>query len=328
VGSTTSIAVVAAGSGAVLPEPTGQSVYVADQFGDVYRLDLDTGDITHYELNRRFENVAGIAVVGTGALVFDGFDYSADDGPLYRPGDAHTATIFALKPDGSLDTLRLDVAAAQRLADPAGGGVWLIGRNADGMPAALVDATGASTVFVNLPPGLNPLVADGGGIVATGTSGTFRVDQGGPRQLTTGSLIGLSARYVVASTCDDQFRCTVARTDRRTGDVVQVGPLPETLASGGNVGEVSPDGSAVALLQVGANGARLVRYDLDSGEVNEVSTDVFGPTNKMAWTSTGWLVHASPGVVELTRGDERRNIDFAEGNRSVTVVALAVGPAP
>jgi hypothetical protein len=326
--TTTTIAAVAAGRGAVLPEPTGESVYVADQFGDVYRVDLDTGNVTHYMLNRRFENVAGIAVVGTGAMAFDGFDYSVDDGPLYRPSGGHTAAIFALKSDGSVDPISLDVAAAQRLADPGGGGVWLIGRNTDGMPAALVDATGASTVFINVPPGLNPLVADGGGIIATGTSGTFRVDQGGPLRLTTGSLIGLSARYLVASTCDDQFRCTVSRTDRSTGDVVDVGPLPATLTSGGNVGEVSPDGGAVALLEVGTTGARLVRYDLDTGEVDEVSTDVFGPTNKMAWTSTGWLVHASPGVVQLTRGDEQRNIEFAGGSRSVMVVALAIGPTP
>jgi hypothetical protein len=326
--STTTIAAVAAGSGAVLPEPTGESVYVADQFGDVYRVDLDTGNVTHYRLNRRFENVAGIAAVGTGALVFDRFDYSVDDGPLYRPSGGHAAAIYALKADGSLDPMSLDVAAAQRLPDPGGGGVWLIGRNTEGMPAALVDATGASTVFLNVPPGLNPLVADGGGIIATGTSGTFRVDQGGPLRLTTGSLIGLSARYLVASTCDDQFRCTVSRTDRSTGDVVDVGPLPATLAIGGDVGEVSPDGSAVALLEVGPTGARLVRYDLGTGEVNEVSTDVFGPTNKMAWTSTGWLVHTSPGVIQLTRGDEQRNIEFAGGSRSVTVVALAVGPTP
>jgi hypothetical protein len=326
--TTTTTAVVAAGRGAILPEPTGQRVYAVDQSGDVYRVDLDTGDITHYELNHRFENVAGIAVIGDEALVFDAYDYNVDAGPLYRPGDGHAVTVYTLKPDGSVATIRLEVAAAQRLADPTAGGVWLIGRNADGMPAALVDATGASTVFVNIPPGLNPIGADGGGIVAAGASGTFRVDQGGPRRLTTGSLIGLSAGYLVASTCDDQFRCTVSRTERQTGDIDEIGPIPASLAAGSDVGEVSPDGNAVALLVFGPSEARLVQYDLVSNEITEITTQVFGPRNNVAWTSTGWLVHVEAGVLELTRGAERRDIDVAPGRSSASLVALGVGPAP
>ncbi len=327
--TTTTAAVIAVGSGALLPEPTGQSVYIADHSGDIYRVDLDTGAITHYDLNYSFQNEIGIAVSAGGALAFDGFDYDTDAGPLYRPGDdGHRATLFRLTPDGSVATIQLEVAASQRLADPGAGGVWLIGRNADGMPAALVDATGASTAFINIPPGLNPIVADRGGIVTSGTSGTFRVDQGGPRRLATGALIGLSARYVVTSSCDEHYRCRVTRTDRENGQVDDLGPTPAALGLSNIPGEVSPDGTAVALLAFGANDAKLVRYDLDTGRVTDITTEVYGPTNHLAWTSTGWLAHVSGGVLELTRGDERRDINVAAGRRDASLAALVIGPAP
>jgi hypothetical protein len=329
VSSTTTTAVVAAGNGPLLPEPTGQSVYAADHSGDVYRVDLDTGAITHYDLNYSFQNEVGLAVTADGALAFDGFDYDIDNGPLYRPGnDGQGTTLFQLKPDGSVATIQLDVAASQRVADTAAGGVWLIGRNADGMPAALVDANGASTAFINIPPGLSPIVADGGGIVASTASGTFRVDQGGPRRLTAGTLIGLSARYLVTSTCDDKYRCTVRRTNRENDQVDDFGPTPGGLGLSNIPGEVSPDGNSVALLSFGANDARLVRYDLDTGEVTEITTEVYGPTSHLAWTSTGWLAHVSAGVLELTRGNERRYVDVAVGPRSASLAALAIGPTP
>jgi hypothetical protein len=325
--STTTTPVFVAGSGAVLPEPTGQSVYVADESGDMYRVDLDTGAVTHYDLNHSFQNSIGIAALDNGALVFDGFDYDVDAGPLYRPGGGHAATLFQLKPDGTLYTIDLEVAAAQRLADPAAGGAWLIGRNANGMPAALVDATGASTAFITIPTGLNPVVADGGGIVATGTSGAFRVDQGGPRQLTTGTLIGLSARYLVASTCDEQYRCTVSRTDRENGHVDEIGPTPASLGASTMPGAVSPDGNAVALFDFETN-PRLVSYDLATGEVTEISAEVNTPTDNLAWTSTGWLAHVDTGGLELTRGDQRRSIDVGGGRSAAPLLALAIGPTP
>jgi hypothetical protein len=206
--------------------------------------------------------------------------------------------------------------------------VWLIGKSAKGQPAALVDATGASRAFISIPSGLTPIATDGAAVVAAGRSGTFRIDQGGPVRLTTGSLIGLSAQYLVASTCDDKYRCTVTRTDRLSGEVDDLGPLPTSLRTQAVPGQVSPDGSAVALVKYEPDGAQLVRYEIGTGNVIVIGTQIFGPELITAWTSTGWLARLGDGVVVLTRGDEQRIVDLAGGNLTASLAAIAIGQSP
>jgi hypothetical protein len=330
---TTTSAVITVGAGAVLAEPTGLSMYVAATSGEIYRIDLDSGSVTHYEISHEFDNTVGIVAVDDGAVVFDGYDYDADPGALYTQGRfGRGTTLYRLRADGSVDTIHVNVDAWRHLGDTSAGGVWLIGRNANGMPAALVDDTGASQVFISIPTGLTPIATDGGAVVAAGMSGTFRVDQGGPHRLTTGSLIGLSARYLVASTCDDRYRCTVTRTDRLSGEVDDLGPLPASLGASMGMplapGQVSPDGSSVALVQYETDGAKILHYDTRTGDVAVITTQVFGPELNAAWTSTGWFVRLGEGVVVLTRGDEQRTVELLGGQPSTSLAAIAIGPVP
>jgi hypothetical protein len=319
-GATTTTLAITSTGGAVLPEPTGESLYTVNASGDVYRVDLDTGFITHSHVDRSFQNPA-VVTVDDGALAFN---QNSSDGS----GFDETTVMYHIRVDGSVEPITIALPSSARIGVP-GIGVWLSGPSEKGgQTMTLVTANGDIRTTLTLPPGVYGTVPDGDGLVFPSGSGAYRADESGLRRITTGELIALSDRYVVVSECDATYKCSVTRTDRKSGRVNAIGPRPEDLTYVYQLGALSPDGNVIAVAVYGGYNSPPTEsfYDLRTNTVHAVSGAVLTFPGPQAWTASGWsaLTDNDSNVV-FVRGDEQRAVDLPSRSNPL---ALTVGPTP
>jgi hypothetical protein len=317
--STTSPAITNTG-GPVLPEPTGESLYSINATGDLYRVDLDTGIVTHADIGRVFQN-ATVVALDDGAVVIEQFSNS-------DTGVDRETVMFRVRADGSVTPVSVPLPSAGRIGAP-GVGAWLFGLpDPAGQSATLVTADGDRAVTLTVPPGAEGFVADGDGIAFRSASGTYRIDTDGIRRIATGELIALSDRFVVANECDAAFRCTVTRADRASGQVDTIGGRPDHLSPFYQPGRLSPDGRSVAVEVYAPSSAPTEQiYDLDTNTVHDISGADLIMTGPQAWTVSGWSAFSDNNSdLVFVRGAERRSFNLP-GRRSSPLV-LAVGPTP
>jgi hypothetical protein len=319
--TTTTLALTVAGP-PVLPEPTGQSVYTVNPIGDVYRLDVDTGILTHTDVGRTFQ-VAGIVAVSDGAMVFD--RHAADNGD-------DSTVLYHVHADGSFDPVTVTIGRPVfgRMAAPDIPGIWLFSRSDTSSSLATLWAFdgGEQTTLVLPDSNSGGTYPDGDGIITVTTFGTYRVSLDGSRRLGRGSPIAISDRFLVMEDCDDRFHCAVSRTDRSTGhvDAFAVPPATVSAAYGAVSGAVSPDGHLISVVTTSPDAAlRLGVYDLGAGRAEPVSTTA-NAFYLSAWTATNWLIFIDGGpVLVLTQGSDIHSIGLP---RSPTPIALVLGPTP
>jgi hypothetical protein len=319
--ATTTTAVITSGGGAVLPEPTGESLYTVSATGDVYRVDLDTGSVTHSDVGRAFQN-ATIIALDNGALVVN--QYSNSD-----TGIDQETLMYHVRVDGTVEPITVELPSNGRAGAP-GFGVWLYSLSGEsGQVFTLVTAKGETAVTLSVPAVGQGFVPDGDGIAFVSASGIYRVDVQGIRRLATGSLISLSDRYLITKDCDASYICTVRRTDRASGKVDVIGPPPNGLEPSYQPGSVSPDGQHVSILVFGYNSPPVQRiYDLDSNTVRDTKSQLsFSLADAQAWTSTGWsAITEDSTTVVFVRGDETRSVTLPP--TSSLPIAFAIGPTP
>jgi hypothetical protein len=319
--ATTTTAAITSTGEAVLPEPTGESLYAASATGDVYRVDLDTGTITHSDVGRAFQG-AIIVPLDNGALVVN--QYSNGD-----TGIDKETVMYHVRVDGTVEPITIALPSNGRAAAP-GIGIWLYGLPEEtGQTFTLITAEGETAATLTLPPGALTFVPDGDGIAFLSGSGIYRTDAQGIRRIAAGELIALSDRYVVTKDCDASYVCTVIRTDRTSGQVDVIGPPPNGLNPSYQFGKLSPDGRMVALLIFGFNTPPVERiYNLDTDTVQGTTSQVsFSLAETQAWTTSGWsaLTRDNSNIV-FVRGDDTRSV--ALPSDASLPIAFAVGPTP
>lgn len=317
--TTTTLAITITG-GAVLPEPTGQSLYTVNASGDVYRIDLDTGLITHSYVDRSFQSPK-VVTLDDGALVFDessaggtGFD---DQTVMYHVGV-----------DGSVETITIALPTSARLGAP-GVGVWLYGPpERGGQKMTLVASNGDVLQTLTLPPGVYGTTADGDGLVFPSGSGAYRANENGLQRIAAGELIALSDRYAVATECDETYQCSVIRTDRKSGHADNIGPRPEELTYVYQLGALSPDGNVIAVIVYRGFNSPPTQgfYDLRTNTVNPIPDTVLSSPGPQAWTASGWSAIAdNDSNVVFVRGNELQAVDLPSRSNPM---ALTIGPTP
>jgi hypothetical protein len=324
--TTTTTQAITSTGGAVLPEPTGESLYTINATGDVYRVDLDTGSITHSSVGRAFQNAAIIAV-DNGALVVN--QYSNSD-----TGFDPQTVMFHVRVDGSTEQVTVSLPSAGRMGAP-GLGVWLYGLvGPTGQIATLVNAAGETVVKITLPPGAQGFQPDGNGLAFVSASGIYRIDGQGVSRIATGELIALSAGFIVVSNCDATFQCTVTRTDRNSGHVDTIGPRPDGLGPFYQSGTLSPDGGMVSVLVYGNNAPPTMRiYDLTTNTVQETISGydpVFAFPGAQLWTASGWSAsidnRSDVSDVVFARGADAHSVRLPSSGPGP--LAVAIGPTP
>ncbi len=168
-------------------------------------------------------------------------------------------------------------SAARRWAPSSSGARWV----SDGWESPtlfeLVDLTGRPVgAAIELPAATWPLGSDpAGGLVVEAAGDVYSIDESSVEYLGPGELIGMSSEIVVTRDCDDQLRCGLSITDRRSGDVRRLdvdpadGGMLQSLHgwSGSSAKAISPDGSMCVVIVESGEGPRLGLIDLSSGEV-------------------------------------------------------------
>ncbi len=319
--TTTTTGAITSTGGAVLPEPTGQSLYTASATGDVYRVDLDTGAITHSDVGRAFQSPT-IVPFDNGALITSEFTNS-DSGI-----DQETVMYF-VRVDGTVDRITVRLPSNGRAGAP-GFGVWLYSRlDPLAQTFSLVTANGETALTLTLPPGAQNFVPDGDGIVFMSGSGTYRVDALGIHRIATGELIALSDRYLVTKDCDASYVCAVVRTDRASGQADVIGPPPAGITPSYQSGTVSPDGNFVAILVFGYNEPPTERiYDLGTNTIQDTNGQVsYNYSAAQAWTASGFsAITNDNSTVTFTRGTDNRSVVLP--STGSLPIAFAIGPTP
>lgn len=155
-----------------------------------------------------------------------------------------------------------------------------------------IDLAGQPTgTTLELPTEAWPQGADPrGGLLVERTGKLYSVDESSIELIGAGDLIALSSELAVRRDCDDQLRCGLFVTDRRTGEVSGLpgdesgGPRRiEGLSNWGwggwqSGGSVSPDGSVCAVIVLDEDDVTLGLLDLRSGEVTEVGEGLWVPS--------------------------------------------------
>jgi hypothetical protein len=151
----------------------------------------------------------------------------------------------------------------------------------------LVDLTGRPVGgTIELPAATWPLGSDpAGGLVVEAAGDVYSIDESSVEYLGPGELIGMSSEIVVTRDCDDQLRCGLSVTDRRSGDVRRLdvdpadGGMLQSLHgwSGSSAEAISPDGSMCVVIVESGGGPRLGLIDLSSGEFADIGNGGFLP---------------------------------------------------
>lgn len=150
---------------------------------------------------------------------------------------------------------------------------------------------------VDLPLDIYPDAAtsDGGlALLVQGTDGSYRVESGRFRRITTGLLLARSAQGWLVQECDVDHQCALYFIDRDSGRRRSLGPALD----GPIAGSIAPDGRrAVAFLSNRA-GMSAVCIDLSTGARTEVASDSdiaiyssFTAMGNAAWSpDSRWVV--------------------------------------
>ncbi len=208
-------------------------------------------------------------------------------------GDGSTYRELRVYPDGSTETLEIDddVPTWQRLYAPTG----------------------------------ELLVNDAGGV--------YRVDgSGGATRVSNGFLLATSANHLLVRECSETYTCEFVLIDALTGErrTVQLdGDFDNQF--GGNMINVSPDGTTAHTVRWSATGGSDVIIDLETGAAATV------PTTRSSSFSNVWAVDSSGvfraaddgGVSFLTRSGDVTAFAESVGNlNAVAVRPLGAGPVP
>jgi hypothetical protein len=125
--------------------------------------------------------------------------------------------------------------------------------------------------------------SDGGlALLVDGIDGTYRVEAGRLRRITTGQLLGRSSEGWLVQECDEDHRCRLAFVDRGNGSRRAVGDPLDNPA----IGSISPDGRRALVVQYLQDRAAAVLVDLRTGSRRPVAGVGSSPTGGA--TSTVW----------------------------------------
>lgn len=185
------------------------------------------------------------------------------------------------------------------LPGPRPGQVWVVTAGVGHAALVLTGPDGVRQVSVPLPAG-GPLpltaTADGsGGVLLTGTSGTFDAGPGRLRRLSLEPLAVGPGRWLAVSCPGHHQHCHTVVIDSATGAqrTLPGPPLPHTPMTPWPPGLIAPDGAAAALLELGRDGLLGVHLlDLRSGTDRLLSVPISenGANETMAWSpDSRWL---------------------------------------
>jgi hypothetical protein len=159
------------------------------------------------------------------------------------------------------------------------------------------DGTPVPGSSITLPSDLVPgsVRSDGGlAVILAGAHGTYRVDRGSIRRITTGTVVGRGEEGWVVNECDDAHRCSLALVDRRTS---ARRPLGRALDGQDQTGSVAPDGRHVFLSETADGSQRSLLVDLATGHRDPLPGIVgsgAGAAPEVAWSpDSHWVVGAT-----------------------------------
>jgi hypothetical protein len=158
--------------------------------------------------------------------------------------------------------------------------------------------TGAS---IRVPADMNafPETDDTGGLLLTGTGGTYDARPDGLHRITTGTLLALGPTRWLTRECDSDHHCATVVIDRTTGARHTLADLPgyasaghgPVAAAGTTPGVISPDGTTAALIDPAT--ARVHLLTLASGADHPLAVRYSrqaAPGETMVWSpDSRWL---------------------------------------
>lgn len=286
-----------------LTTPTDLDIVVLGSLGTMARLDLDDGSAVAW-------TVPGLASGPPDLFAI------RDSVTALTDRDGFVASVGEARP---INTDVVEIPPGPRIAGPGAGLVWspLDDTATDGVGHRLTSLDPDLPAFDGteiVVAGATLLGGDGGGaLVASAPGGTYAITASATSRLTTGELLALGTRHVLARECDTELVCRTFLLDRSTGErstvvtprnvgeAVRADTVAIAPGDGGPVGgTISPDGT-VALTEVSdPDAAGWVLNDLATGNWKEIPAPL--PGQPLIWSDDGsalvYLSEAGPFVYE------------------------------
>lgn len=289
--------VIQAGTGPLLPGGSRGTVY-AQALTAIYRLELGTGRIIRTPTPALEQHASFVA--GNGQVIFKSIGFPPSTGSqLPNQG----ALVVDDKPAAPLPP-GLDFSG--RLYPGPNGDLWSV-PEVDGPPeiATRYSFTGRPQASQTLVSPAGYALGDAAGsLLLVNAAGVYQLSADGPRYLTRGVLLAIGRHHLLVWDCDRNARCQPYSFNRAAGQRIAMPRLTapilrlnmgeEPASSSYGVGDLSSDGTHVALISPTGNGdSRINVINLDRGAVHPIkgaTTDV-NPNTQSTWTpDSRWLL--------------------------------------
>ena len=263
--------------GPMLPAPSGLRLVGLTARGDLFDIDLDTGEMTTTD-------VSGVS--GGQATIIAGEDWT-----YVQRWDVNSSFLV------ERGQLPVDVTSTPDMSNgvfrgPEPGPLWTLRSDQmtgriEGME--LVSLDGAALGRTIDLQGWWPMQSDlAGGVLVQAGGGVYTVSEAGARRVADGEIAGAGLNHLLVRECDDALACGLFVVDRQSGERrqvpdVRVDGLTQYWGwSGTDAASVSPDGTAAILFGLDGGRPNAALLATDSGVSVELTS-----MNNGAW-SVAW----------------------------------------